>query len=932
MSWVEPSERPEPQTIERRVLDIVEELVTELLGSSGRPTVGLDASLDRDLAIGSLERVELFLRLEKAFGVLLPDTVMEQADTPRDLARAIRSARPASPPIVLTPSSPRPAATGTLVSARTLGELLNWQAEADPGRAHILLRGDDGRERSISYGELRDRAAEVAVGLHRRGLQQGGSVALMLRTEQDFFSAFFGAILAGGVPVPIYPPFRLDRIEEYAQRQAGILRNAEARFLVTFPRAERVAALLGAHVPGLNEVTTVKRLAVPGADAPAIRLAPGDPALIQYTSGSTGEPKGVLLSHGNILANIRAVRHGIAIRPDDVAVSWLPLYHDMGLIGSWLAALAFGIPIVILSPLAFLARPARWLLALHAHRGTLSAAPNFAFDLCVRRVTDDEIHGLDLSSWRLAFNGSEQVSAETIERFTRRFAPYGFRAETMCPVYGLAEAAAGLTVPPLTRGPWVDRVARQTFERSRAARPAAPDEPNPLRFVSCGPPLPEHEVRIVDARGRPVQERVEGRVEFRGPSVTAGYFRNREATQAGLHDGWMDSGDLGYMSEGELFVTGRRKDIIIKGGRNLYPEGVEEVLGNIPGIRKGCVAAFGVADRETGTERFVVVAETREKRPEAREQLRAAVIERVVATTGIPPDAVVIARPGSVLKTSSGKLRRSATREAYLSRRLGTRRSGWTQWARLLMTYLTTTGHRLAARGVALGYAGYVGVLALLALPPLWALASLLPRGRAVDRLVRMWCRVMLALAGCPVRLEGRENLRGTGTAALAANHASYVDAVVLTAAIPTEFRFVAKRELATAPLIGTVIRKIGHLTVERAEFSRSVADAERVTALLRGGRSLLFFPEGTFERAPGLLPFKLGTFKAAVEARRPVVPVAIRGTRDVLPAYTWLPRPGRITVAIGVPIRPEDDGWREMVRLRDATRAEIARLSGEGA
>jgi fatty-acyl-CoA synthase len=930
MSRVARIENLDTQTVERTVLDIVGELITELRGSSGRPSVTLDASLDRDLGLGSLERVELLLRLERAFGVLLADAVMAEADTPRDVASAVRLASPATATVAPEPSAPAVAGIPAPASARTLAEVLSWHAEADPGRAHIVLSEDDGRERPIGYGELRNRALEVAAGLRRHGLQRGDSVALMLRTERDFFSAFFGTIFAGGVPVPIYPPVRLDRIEEYAQRQVAILRNAEARVLITFPQAERVAALLGARVPSLGEVTTVRRLAQPGADAPAIRPAPGDPALIQYTSGSTGEPKGVLLTHANILANIRAIARGIAIRPDDVAVSWLPLYHDMGLIGSWLAALYFGIPIVILSPLAFLSRPARWLWALHAHRGTLSAAPNFAFELCVRKVTDEAIRGLDLSSWRLAFNGSEQLSPETMERFTRRFAPHGFRPEAMCPVYGLAEASAALTVPPLERGPRVERIARALFERSREARPASLDEANPLRFVSCGRALPEHEVRIVDAEGRSGRDRVEGRVEFRGPSVSAGYVRNAAATRAAVRNGWMDSGDLGYMSEGELFITGRRKDIIIKGGRNLYPEGVEEAVGNIPGIRKGCVAAFGAADPEIGTERFVVVAESREEAPETRERLRADVVERVVATVGIPPDAAVISDPGSVLKTSSGKVRRSATRDAYLSGQLGARRSAWTQWARFLITDLAAGGRRLVARGLALSYAGYVGVLLLPALPALWALALLLPRGRAVDRLVRVCSRVVLALAGCPIRVEGLENLRGSGTAVLAANHASYVDPVALAAALHAEFRFVAKRELGATPFIGTVIRKVGHLTVERTDLSRSVADAERVTGVLRAGASLLFFPEGTFERPAGLLPFKLGAFKAAVEARCPVVPIAIRGTRDILPADTWLPRRGRITVVIGVPIRPEDTGWREMVRLRDAVRAEIARGSGE--
>jgi len=921
------------RTIEREVLDIVGRLVAELGRPPTRGAVGLDDSLDRDLGIGSLERVELLLRLEHTFGVRLPDAVMAGAESPRDLAGALLAAEPSLPEPVPEARAPLGRGRWAPASARTLPEVLRWHAEADPGRVHIFLREEDGREQPITYGALWDRSVALAAGLIEHGVRPGESVALMLRTEEAFFHAFFGTLLAGGVPVPIYPPFRPDRIEEYARRQVGILQNAEARMLITFREAERLAALLRSRVPSLREVAAADRLAVPGAGASPLHGGPGDPALIQYTSGSTGEPKGVLLSHANILANIGAIGQAIAIHPDDVAVSWLPLYHDMGLIGSWLGALYFGIPIAILSPLAFLSRPARWLWALHAHRGTVSCAPNFAFDLCVRKVGDDEIQGLDLSSWRLAFNGSEPVSPETIERFTQRFASYGFRPEAMCPVYGLAEASVALTVPPIGRPPRVDIVSRDPFERSRQARPASPDERTPLRFASCGRPLPEHEVRIVDAAGRPVGERMEGRIEFRGASVTSGYFRNPGATRAVLHEGWMDSGDLGYWADGELFITGRQKDIIIKAGRNLYPQEIEELVSDIPGIRKGCVAAFGLADPEIGTERLVVVAESSETAPESRERLRAIIVDRVVVALGIPPDIVVISHPGSVLKTSSGKVRRGAMREAYLSGELARgRRSAIRQWTRLLVEDLEARVRQLVRRAGALAYAAYVGGLLLLTLPALWGLLLLCPRGRLADRLVRVWCRGLLAMAGCPVRVEGLENLLGTGSVILASNHASYLDAVVLLAAIPEEFRFVAKRELASTPLVGTVIRKVGHLTVERADLSRSVADAERATTMLGEGTSLLFFPEGTFVRAPGILPFRLGTFKSAVEAGRPVIPVTIRGTREILPAYTWLLRRGVITVAIGSPIKPEGTGWQEIVRLRDQVRAEIVRRSGEPA
>jgi 1-acyl-sn-glycerol-3-phosphate acyltransferase len=413
--------------------------------------------------------------------------------------------------------------------------------------------------------------------------------------------------------------------------------------------------------------------------------------------------------------------------------------------------------------------------------------------------------------------------------------------------------------------------------------------------------------------------------------VTAGYYRNPEATRAVLRDGWMDSGDLGYWADGDLYVTGRQKDLIIKAGRNLYPQEVEEVAGEVPGIRKGCVGAFGVSDPALGTERLVVVAESRERAPGRQAALRAAVVEQVVAALGVPPDTVVLAPPGAVLKTSSGKIRRGATRDAYLAGTLGRPRSARAQWLRLVLVDLGTRLGRFpgqVAHGV---YGAYVGVLLALTLPLLWGLVRLAPRGRPADRLVRAWSRAILALAGCRLRVAGLEHLRASGAAVLVANHASYVDAVALLAALPVEFRFVAKRELMASPVVGTVIRRAGHLTVERADVSQSVADAGRVAETLHQGASLLVFPEGTFRRAPGLLPFRLGAFKAAVEAGRPLIPVAIRGTREVLPADAWLPRPGEVTVTVGAPLRPEASGWPEMVRLRDLARAEIGRGTGEG-
>jgi 1-acyl-sn-glycerol-3-phosphate acyltransferase len=385
----------------------------------------------------------------------------------------------------------------------------------------------------------------------------------------------------------------------------------------------------------------------------------------------------------------------------------------------------------------------------------------------------------------------------------------------------------------------------------------------------------------------------------------------------------MDSGDLGYWLDGELVVTGRRKDLIIKAGRNLYPQEVEALVGEIDGIRKGCVAAFGVEDAAIGTERLIVIAESRATRPEVLAQLEAAVRERVVEALGLPPDTVVIAPPGAVLKTSSGKIRRTATREAWRQAALGQRVGPARQWLRVLAAAVRARGARAGETALALAYGLWVALLLLVTVPPLWLLARLLS-GRRLDTVVRGWCRMVLAAAGCRVRVEGIEHRPAAGAVVFAANHESYLDAVALLAALPGQFRIVGKRELLAWPLVGAIVRRVGHPTVERDDPSRSVLDAESVSATLERGVSLVFFPEGTFLARPGLLPFRLGAFKAAVETGCPVLPVTIRGTRDILPPDGWLPRRGPITVTVGAPIAPGQRDWREMLHLRDATRAVI--------
>jgi acyl carrier protein len=491
-----------------RLLRLIGQFVAESR-PQGAVAVALDSSFERDLGLDSLARAELLLRTERAFGISLPDQTLNTAETPRDLVRSVLSAHGAHHALADKTVKALVVADvhGVPADATTLPAVLDWHVAHHPAQLQIYLYADDGQELEISYAELAAGAQAVAAGLIERGLEPADTVAIMLPTGREYFFSFFGILLAGGVPVPIYPPARLSQIEDHMRRHVAILANARATMMITVPEAKAVAMLLRSHIDSLKSVITGGELGA--TRTPLVRppVAAHDVAFLQYTSGSTGNPKGVVLTHANLLANIRAMGQVVQAKPNDVFVSWLPLYHDMGLIGSWLASLYFGFPIVIMSPLAFLARPQRWLWAIHRHRGTLSAAPNFAYELCLRKIDDRDLEGLDLSSWRYAFNGAEPVSPETITAFQQRFAKYGLRPEAVAPVYGLAESSVGLALQPPGRGPVIDRIQREPFMREGKALPAAFDDAHALQFVGCGLPLPGHQVRVLGATGFELGER-----------------------------------------------------------------------------------------------------------------------------------------------------------------------------------------------------------------------------------------------------------------------------------------------------------------------------------------------------------------------------------------------------------------------------------------
>lgn len=897
------------------------------------PPVDLRSDLARDLALDSLGRAELLLRLARTFGVALPDRLIGEAATPGDLLAAIVAAGPAREPEPRPgPGAPLPQAEEPLQAA-TLLDVLAFHVALHPDRPHLRLCFQPGpesdQETVLTYADLDGQARALAAGFRAHGLRAGDRVALMLPTGSAFFAAFLGTLMAGGVPVPLYPPVRRSQIADHLERQVHILANAEPRILVADGEIQTFADRLRERVPALSAVATPEELAGGAPLARAAATTAASPALIQYTSGSTGDPKGVVLSHANLLANIRAMGGALGASSADVVVSWLPLYHDTGLIGCWLGSFYYGAPAVILPPLAFLADPGRWFRAIHRYRGTISAAPNFAYELSLKALREDDLAGLDLGSLRVLTNGAEPVRADTLERFARRFAAAGLRPTALAPVYGLAECAVGLAFPPLGRGPLIDRIDRDALARDGAARRADPATAHPMDVVACGRPLPGHQIRIVDEAGREVPERVEGRLQFKGPSATAGYFRSPEKTRALFDGDWLDSGDLAYVAAGDVYVTGRTKDVIIRAGRKIHPHGIEAIAEAVPGARRGCVAAFASPDPETGTERLVLAVETRLTDPAARAALRRAIEAALAAALEQPPDAILLCPPHTVPKTSSGKIRRAAARARYEAGELtGPAPEGGTFRLRLLRAAAAGRLHRTVRRAATWAYAAWWWLLLLVLGAPVWALVLALPRRSWRHAVLRAAARTFLRLSGTRLSVTGAP-LEPQGAAVVVANHQSYLDGLVLAASFPGSPVFLAKQELAGQRVAGPFLRRLGTVFVHRDEAT-GVSDAAALCDRIRAGERLIAFPEGTFTRSPGLLPFHLGAFQAACRARVPVLSLTLSGTRSILRADQWFPRRGAVGLHVGAPLVPAGEDFHAALRLRDAARAAILARSGE--
>jgi fatty-acyl-CoA synthase len=571
----------------------------------------------------------------------------------------------------------------------TLAAAIEEAAKCDPTRGFRFVpeSSGDASEASFSYTAIERASARYGGALQALGLQKGDRVALVLPTNEDFVLCFFGALRAGIIPVPIYPPLGLGQLQGYLDNTRHIVRKSGAKVLVTDARIKRLLGTVQAGAPDLEQVVAVEAVRESQERLRAARIVPSDIAFLQFTSGSTSRPKGVTLTHENLLANIACfMRDGLHVGDGtDVGVSWLPLYHDMGLIGFVLAPVVTKNPTVFLPPLLFLKRPATWLQTISRHHGTISYGPNFAYALACKRIRERELEGVDLSSWRVAGCGAEPVRPETLEAFANAFAKVGFKREALLPSYGMAESSLAICFTEINEGMktlsvdgdrlWTDGVAEASDDGERG-----------VRLVSCGKAFPGHEVKVFPpddgASSAPLPEDHVGELRIRGPSVMKAYWEDDERTREAFAGDYLRTGDLGFLHEERVYICGRSKEVIILNGRNYYPQDMEWEAGKVAGVRKGNVIAFGARDpsgQELDRERVIITFEVQDphdlESPTRVAELAHAVRKSIQEGMALSVDDVVPLLPGVLPKTSSGKLQRARTRELYESGELGDRKS-----------------------------------------------------------------------------------------------------------------------------------------------------------------------------------------------------------------------------------------------------------------
>jgi fatty-acyl-CoA synthase len=553
------------------------------------------------------------------------------------------------------------------------GLLQRFYAES-PERVSVVVQQAGQPDQSITYRALLDGAHAYAQSLIRGGVQPGEVVIIILQHGAELIFAFWGTILAGAVPSIM--PFLTEKLspERYRADLAALIEVTRPAAVITYAEFEREvqAALGGSSAAGAGKAALSILLpsqlgppSPPDLDSLAgSRRSPGDIALLQHSSGTTGLQKGVALSHWAVLNHLEVYAEAIGLDPaTDVIVSWLPLYHDMGLISCFIMPILMGVPLILLSPFDWIRAPYRLMAAVSKYRGTLSWLPNFAYNFCAQMIRPRHMEGVDLSSWRAVINCSEPVRAHSHALFYEKFLSYGLRAGALKTCYAMAENVFGVTQSPMDRDPVTVLVERAAFITQRSVIPVNGSEPG-LELMSSGWPLKDVALRVVTTNGEEAPEGVIGEITLRSNCMLSGYYNRPDATAKAFRDGWYLTGDYGFVLGGDVFVTGRKKDVLIVGGKNIYPQDLEALASEVPGVHAGRVIAFGVFSEETGTEEVVILAETDST---SREEIADAIRLYVTKNSAVALRRVELVPPKWILKTSSGKLARAANKDKYLS-------------------------------------------------------------------------------------------------------------------------------------------------------------------------------------------------------------------------------------------------------------------------
>jgi fatty-acyl-CoA synthase len=531
-------------------------------------------------------------------------------------------------------------------------------------------------EQPMAYGDLVCGAAGYAGALQAAGVQPGEVVILILQHSEALAASFFGAVLHGAVPAIM--PFLTEKLspDSYRRSLKSLFEVTQPAAVVTYPEfldEVKDAIPAGGPVRSVLRTTDVTPRGEPDFSAMRGReREPGDIVLLQHSSGTTGLQKGVALSHRAVFRQLDVYGRAIRLGPDDKIVSWLPLYHDMGLIAGFLMPILTGTPLVLMSPFDWVRAPYKLLQAVSTHRGTLSWLPNFAYNFCAQKIRDRNLEGVDLSSWRAVSNCSEPMHYQSHRKFLERFRAFGLQADALATCYAMAENVFAVTQGGIDRAVTVDAVSQRSLLVERIARPAQAGE-DAMNMLSCGAPVENVELRIVDDSRKDLPERHLGEVMLRSDCLLTGYYRRPDLTGKAFHDGWFLTGDLGYIAGGEVYITGRKKDLIIVGGKNVYPQDLELLASEVPGVHPGRVVAFGVYSEEMGTEEVVIVAErdTPDSAPAdpegGAEQLAEEIRRRVTRGSDVALRQVRVVDRGWLLKTSSGKIARAANRDKYLA-------------------------------------------------------------------------------------------------------------------------------------------------------------------------------------------------------------------------------------------------------------------------